>query len=49
MLSDADTACVAIALALYLKERKEIRPRPKNGANEDHSTHTNLVTILKDK
>jgi hypothetical protein len=40
MLSDADVAFVATALALCKHKGKKIATGPRNGTNEDRNTHT---------
>jgi hypothetical protein len=43
ILSDTDAACIAIALALCLKDKKKFSPGPKNGTNEETIRNENFI------
>ena len=49
MLSDADAACVATALALWIQKEKKVAIGPRNGTNEDRNTHTKSHDRLNDE
>jgi hypothetical protein len=43
--SDTDTACMATALDLCLKEEKKLTPGPKNGKNEENIVNESIMRI----
>jgi hypothetical protein len=48
MLNDTDAGCVVIAVSVCLrKEKRKFAAGPKDGTNEDHNTHTNLMKDLR--
>jgi hypothetical protein len=47
MFSDTDAACVAIALALYLKKKKNRRWTKERYKQRPHHTHKNLLRDLR--